>query len=279
MKQPELGKKILELRQQRGLTQQELVEQCNINVRTIQRIEAGEVTPRSFTIKTILEALDYDFDQLQANESKVESEFKKLMLLSVDDTKEASFLTKQLNIACIAGGIYFLLGFFEFAADWARVFGGVATLFSNPVYIIIKILSLVSFVLFIRGFILSGKIFGNYLIKISAFIIIVISVIFYAYDIASLFYGDDFYVGMMIAHSITGGVVGIIFGVSVLRLQNSLGHLALITGILEIVTYSLFATILFAKLGFVLIVPMTILEIILLYKITTLIKEKQQSLV
>ena len=57
MKQPDLGKKILELRKQKGLTQEELVELCNINVRTIQRIEAVDVTPRTYTVKTILEAL------------------------------------------------------------------------------------------------------------------------------------------------------------------------------------------------------------------------------
>lgn len=38
MKQPELGKKISELRKAKGLTQEELVEKCNLNVRTIQRI-------------------------------------------------------------------------------------------------------------------------------------------------------------------------------------------------------------------------------------------------
>ena len=60
MEQPELGKKIQELRKLKGLTQEELVERCNINVRTIQRIESGEVSPRSFTIKTILEVLGED---------------------------------------------------------------------------------------------------------------------------------------------------------------------------------------------------------------------------
>ena len=58
MKQPDLGKKIVELRKSKGLTQEELVEKCNINVRTLQRIESGEVTPRSYTIKTIFSALD-----------------------------------------------------------------------------------------------------------------------------------------------------------------------------------------------------------------------------
>ena len=60
MKQPELGKKIAELRKAKGLTQDELVEKCNINVRTLQRIEAGEATPRSYTIKIIFAALDYN---------------------------------------------------------------------------------------------------------------------------------------------------------------------------------------------------------------------------
>jgi transcriptional regulator with XRE-family HTH domain len=64
MKQPELGKKISELRKAKGLTQEELVEKCNIGVRTIQRIEAGEVTPRSYTIKTILAALEADINLL-----------------------------------------------------------------------------------------------------------------------------------------------------------------------------------------------------------------------
>ena len=58
MKQPELGKKILELRKSKGLTQEELVEKCNLNVRTLQRIESGEVTPRTYTVKIIFSALD-----------------------------------------------------------------------------------------------------------------------------------------------------------------------------------------------------------------------------
>jgi transcriptional regulator with XRE-family HTH domain len=60
MKQPDLGKKIAELRKAKGLTQEELVEKCNINVRTLQRIENGEATPRSYTIKIIFAALDYN---------------------------------------------------------------------------------------------------------------------------------------------------------------------------------------------------------------------------
>lgn len=60
MKQPDLGKKILELRLANGLTQGQLAEKCNLSLRTIQRIESAKVTPRSYTIKLIFSNLDYD---------------------------------------------------------------------------------------------------------------------------------------------------------------------------------------------------------------------------
>ena len=74
MKQPELGKRIAELRKAKGFTQEELVEKCNINVRTLQRIESGEVTPRSYTVKTIFTALDYTVYDSTKKQSK-SSEF------------------------------------------------------------------------------------------------------------------------------------------------------------------------------------------------------------
>lgn len=63
MNQPELGKKIAELRKAKGFTQEELVEKCNLSVRTLQRIESGDVTPRSYTRKIIFAALDYSIHE------------------------------------------------------------------------------------------------------------------------------------------------------------------------------------------------------------------------
>lgn len=60
MKQPHLGNKISELRLAKGLTQSELAEKCHLSLRTIQRIELAEVTPRSYSVKLIFKNLDYD---------------------------------------------------------------------------------------------------------------------------------------------------------------------------------------------------------------------------
>ena len=61
MNQPDLGLKITELRQQKGFTQEKLAEYCDVSTRTIQRIEGGEVEPRSFTQNSLSNILEFDF--------------------------------------------------------------------------------------------------------------------------------------------------------------------------------------------------------------------------
>jgi uncharacterized Tic20 family protein len=63
MNQPDLGLKVAELRQQKGLTQERLAELCEVSPRTIQRIESGEVDPRAYTLHCLGEALEFDFGE------------------------------------------------------------------------------------------------------------------------------------------------------------------------------------------------------------------------
>ncbi|WP_136669307.1 helix-turn-helix domain-containing protein [Flavobacterium sp. H122] len=106
MNQPELGKKISELRLLKGLTQNELAELCNVSLRTIQRIELAEVTPRSFTIKTIFSVLDYDFYNSNAPivNGKTSSSvywIKDLFNLKKNTMKKLSFLSIILLFATV----------------------------------------------------------------------------------------------------------------------------------------------------------------------------------
>ncbi|MDH7447490.1 helix-turn-helix domain-containing protein [Aquimarina sp. 2201CG14-23] len=277
MKQPELGQKISEIRKSKGLTQEELVEQCNISVRTIQRIEAGEVMPRSYTIKTILSVLDYDLEKISTEEPKITKEFKKLFLLEIDDEKEAGFLTRQLNIAWISGIIYFLLGFVEIVADYYR-YEEDQMIINQFAYVFLKITLLVAIVLFTRGFVLTGKIFNNYLLKITAFMFIFVTILFYSFDIISLYVGDFDYRIIIGAESMTYGIIGILFGISVFRLQNALGTIATVTAVFEIITYAFLTTILLSIVGLVFLTPTILLEIILLFKVCEMIKAKEKTL-
>ena len=68
MEQPNLGKRIAGLRKAKGLTQEELAMKCNVSARTLQRIEAGVVVPRAYTVRAIFKALECEpFDSLEKN--------------------------------------------------------------------------------------------------------------------------------------------------------------------------------------------------------------------
>lgn len=276
MKQPELGRKILALRQEKGLTQEELVEQCNISVRTIQRIEAGEVTPRSYTVRTILDALDYDLSELKNEEHPAKTEMRTLLLLDVEDSKEANYLTKQLIIAFVAGISFFLITIPEMFADY-KIISDQEYIFSTTFYVVLKLLVIASGLLFYRGLILVGKLFQNYLLKISGLLMLILCVVFYLTDIVALYTEIMDYTYILVTESICFGLVGILFGIALLRLKAPLKSLGLVAGILEIMAGATFLTIILALIGVFAWSAALIVEIILLYRVVDLLKIKMKE--
>ncbi len=59
-----IGGYIKEKRLLKGMTQEELADKCEVTVRTIQRIENGEVDPRTYTLHAIAAALDIEYAEL-----------------------------------------------------------------------------------------------------------------------------------------------------------------------------------------------------------------------
>lgn len=59
-----IAKKIVHYRKLKGITQEALAELTGLNVRTVQRIEAGEVDPRLYTLKSIADALQVNLEEL-----------------------------------------------------------------------------------------------------------------------------------------------------------------------------------------------------------------------
>ena len=55
------AKEVIKNRKAKSLTQEMLAEQSNLSIRTIQRIESGEVNPRLSTIKLICSVLDFEY--------------------------------------------------------------------------------------------------------------------------------------------------------------------------------------------------------------------------
>ena len=60
----QLGQKIVQARKNKGISQEQLAEDSQINLRTLQRIEKGVTTPHGETLKRISEALNIPLDNL-----------------------------------------------------------------------------------------------------------------------------------------------------------------------------------------------------------------------
>jgi transcriptional regulator with XRE-family HTH domain len=274
MQQPELGKKILELRKQKGLTQEELVDLCNINVRTIQRIEAGEVTPRSYTIKSIFSVLGVDIEQLREPTIQNSNGLKQSAFPKFINSNKRNHIISNLNIAWVCGTIYFLLGFAEFAFDYARYYEEEIIL-GNAGFISLKFIVLVVYIYFIRGFYILGELYNLYLLKIAALIVISLNILFYSYDMFSL-YQELFYVEyVVVIYSIFYGIGGVLLGYAMLKLNSFLGNIATITGGLKIASGVLLITVFLGILGYILLIPAVLLQIVLLYKVVTLLKAEK----
>lgn len=69
------------LREEKNLTQSELAEKSGLSLRTIQRIEAGNI-PKGFTLKAISRSLETSSESLIKTEEKHEIERAKLINLS-----------------------------------------------------------------------------------------------------------------------------------------------------------------------------------------------------
>jgi len=70
MKKKDFREKLIEVRKVRGLTQEDVAKKCKITVRTIQRLESGQVLPRAYTIKVISENLGISFFETSINDVK-----------------------------------------------------------------------------------------------------------------------------------------------------------------------------------------------------------------
>lgn len=270
MKQPELGRRIVELRKEKNLTQEDLVEKCRVSVRTIQRIEAGEVMPRVSTIKIILAALDADINQFtttpQHTMTQEKNWLKDLFLLNPNVQHRTEENKNTLLTAAIGGMIYLILEIIKTAMDFAWMESSFDAK-ETVIYIAIVSCLYISFIVFMRGFFLLGHLFDNGLLRIMAFMLILAMLGLSILDIYTLRYST--YQELMLPYgsaAVAFGILGIIFGISLIKLQDGMGELSRIAGMLEIATGCLLLTVILFFLAFVVMIPAIVVEIILLYR-------------
>lgn len=250
MKQPELGRKISASRKAKGLTQEELVELCNINVRTIQRIEAGEVTPRTYTLRLILNALEIEVDHKDI----------------YDDisTSRPSYALQRLKYSFILGILYIIASFVESALEYL-ILQETFTAVSGIWYTAVKLVIFVTFTGFMYGFYVLSIEQANKIIHIGSLLFIGASFLSIGKDIYIFYLAREYYLALMMTDSLIFGALNILFGVGMINYQKKHGTLALVSGCLSIITGLAFISIIFAIPGLFILTIVEILLLIFLY--------------
>jgi transcriptional regulator with XRE-family HTH domain len=259
MQQPELGRRLTALRKERNLTQEELVEKSHVSVRTIQRIEAGEVLPRMITVKILLEALGESYESFSTNQNQVMETPKSTLPTSNRNT---------LLIAVLAGAVYLIseiiLGLMDI--DWfteGRNWG----FQMNAIYTSLTVVMVISFGLFARGFIALSNVFENGLLKVAAYLLVIVTLGRGILDVSSLSAENVESIWIPYAAiAVVMGALGIVFGVALIQLQDSMGELSRIAGILEIVMGCLLITVVLFFISYVILIPTVVVEILVLYR-------------
>ena len=65
-----IGKRIRELREQKGLTQQQVADACDFEKSNMSRLEAGGTNPTLYTLKKIADFLELTLNDLVTFETK-----------------------------------------------------------------------------------------------------------------------------------------------------------------------------------------------------------------
>ncbi|MBX2962500.1 MAG: helix-turn-helix transcriptional regulator [Cyclobacteriaceae bacterium] len=258
MQQPELGRRLIALRKERNLTQEELVEKSHVSVRTIQRIEAGEVLPRMSTVKILLEALGESYETFLTKPTNMETRTEQM-----EHSGRGILLT-----AVIAGAIYLAveisLGALDIAwltkeRDWEP--------WLNTVYIGLTVVMMAAYTLFARGFILLSKLFENKLLTIGSYLMIAVVIGVGILDCVTLFSEstDRLWMPYSIAAVVSGSLT-LVFGIALIRLQDGMGELSRVAGILEILIGCALVTVILFFIAYVIMIPAIVVEILVLYR-------------
>ncbi|MCH7403024.1 helix-turn-helix domain-containing protein [Belliella kenyensis] len=256
MKQPILGQKIQEWRKAKGLTQEELVERCNLNVRTIQRIEAGEVTPRPYTVKAIMEVLEVNFSD----------EVVETNQLPGPKGAMANSMSSWLRTSFFCGILYLILSMVEGLFDLqlltdSNSFRDVSPLF----YISLKFGIIVLFLFFNLSFFKLAELSRNYFLQVMTVILILATCIFLVEDIiVFIFHFESKF--SLILRAVISGIIYVLFAASFLNQSKDKKVIYTVAVAVGIVTGICFMTVVFAIPGLILLTVFEVVLVVLLYQ-------------
>ncbi len=245
MNQPELGRHLASLRSEKGFTQQEIADKSGINIRTIQRIESGEVSPRTFTVRQYLNAMNLEYQEVM-NEYKSEGH-------------------SVYKIAWMLGIVCFIIGFPE-SYFGKLLFERSLTSTESTFFILAKVISVSSYFYFIKGFLHLGKTNQIPLMAVSSMFLMIGAIASGVFEILGAFQMISFR-SVIASESVYFGAIGVLFGISLFKAEQITGKYGVVAGLLEVLAGFTFLSVFLGFVGLFIHVPAELLEIIILYSL------------
>jgi transcriptional regulator with XRE-family HTH domain len=245
----EFGKKVSDARLKKGMTQKELADACDVDIRTIQRIEADEVTPRTYTIKLLGNVLDLALEESDNRNNKITTE-----------------INLTLTLACIFGIVFIVNNIlFIFIENRLSLKPGDHVFFN--VWLGMAVVYVTTFVFFFIGLYYIGRIYHQTIIKIATLLPLIFVPIYIIFSALTFQINNPLFLQLRMITIIILGIGAISLGIGLLFLNSKRKIFAEIAGILQILCGLLFIIPFGVSqfFGLILTFPANILLLIVIY--------------
>lgn len=267
MKQYELGNRIAQKRKHKGMTQEELAIQCNITTRSVQRIEAGEVFPRSYTLKKISEVLSLTFEDLEVVKNTTETIAKQKRI-----TKTSKFLfsisaENIIKIAIISAALNLFFAFAEVVISYTQYKHYTPSNAISLMSVFVYFASFLTCIIYLYGLFVIGKLNKNIFLIIGTLSFMSIMVLVKGDDVISA--SNSFlksYVNIGLRYIMFGSTI-LMNGIGILLLHKRYGRTAIIAGGLDCLNGLFFLLRVPFPVGLIALAIARIAETVIMYRV------------
>ncbi|TXD51202.1 MULTISPECIES: hypothetical protein [unclassified Polaribacter] len=225
-------------------------------MRTIQRIEAREVNPRSYTVKIILEVLVEDFKNMQTYSS-----------LEVAEINWTTNELKTLNKSWMIGVLYTVITLIGILMEPYFATNNTPTIWLFAFRIPYAILFFLTVFPLVNGYKLMAKNFKNGFLTyaIYMYIRVAICMTIITFFIKGSSFSNALEIVLSVFSMIIFGVGACMMGLGILKIKENLDSFAQGIGIIKIVNGSLLLTVIFSPIALFFVIPILILEVVFLH--------------
>jgi transcriptional regulator with XRE-family HTH domain len=275
MEQYELGNRIAQKRKYKGMTQEELAIKCNITTRSIQRIEAGDVSPRSFTLNKISEVLSLSFEDLEITKKSTDTLAQKKLITVPSKFLFSISADSLIRIAIISASLNLFFAFAEVVISYIQYKHYTISNAISLMSVFVYFASFLTCIIYLYGLFVIGKLNRNIFLLIGTISFMLIMVLVKGDDVISASnYFLKSYLNWEVRYIMFGSAI-LMNGIGLLQLRKKYGLTAEIAGVLDCLNGLFFLLRVPFPFGLIALAVARIAETLIMYHIYIKIRNEK----